>query len=406
MQRQAATLLLSLAMFAGLVTCGSGSNSGTIAGTGAGGGATGTPGVNGPNLPAVPYDYVAYAVTNLPAHYSNPLQGPPQGNGPSVAGADNTPINNPITNSGATLGRVLFYDKRLSANDSVSCASCHQQSHGFADPGRLSTGFQGGNTARHAMGLTNAKYYARGRFFWDERAATLEDQVLQPIQNSVEMGMTLPQLETKLSGLTYYPPLFQAAFGSTTVTQDRVAKALAQFVRSLVSYQSKYDQAFKVAPGNPPNFAAVFTPQELQGLQLFGPPGGPPGGIGRTLNCNQCHGTAAQIAANTENNGLDATVTDVGAGGGRFKVPSLRNVAARAPFMHDGRFANLDAVIEHYNSGVQDSPNLSPRLRAGGPTGPPQRLNLTAEEKAALLALLNTLTDNTFLSDPKFSNPF
>ncbi len=394
MKPQAMSLLLLML----LVTCGGKSGSG-VSGNG---NATPSPSVNGPSLPVVPYDYVAYAVTNLPAHYAG-TQAQPL----NVAAADNTPPDNPITNAGATLGRVLFYDKRLSANDTTSCASCHQQARGFSDSNRLSQGFQGGSTDRHAMGLTNAKYYARGRFFWDERAATLEAQVLQPIQNPVEMGMTLPQLETKLSGLTYYPPLFQAAFGSTAVTSDHVAKALAQFVRSMVSYQSKYDRAFTQSAGGPPNFAAVFTPQELQGLQLFGgTPGGPPGGNGRTLSCNQCHGTAAQIAANVENNGLDAILTDVGAGGGRFKVPSLRNVAVRAPFMHDGRFATLDAVIEHYNSGVKDSPNLSPRLRAGGPAGPPQRLNLSNEEKSALLALLNTLTDNTFLFDPKFSNPF
>ncbi len=388
MRPQILTLLLPIA----LVSCASGSGSTTGASNGPGSSAV----VGGPNLPATSYDYVAYAVTNLPTQYSANAPG-------NVAGADNTPPANPITNAGATLGRVLFYDKRLSANDSVSCGSCHQQAHGFSDPHRLSLGFQGGNTTRHAMGLANAKFYARGHFFWDERASTLEEQVLQPIQNSVEMGMTLPQLETKLAGLTYYPPLFQAAFGSPVITQDRIARALAQFVRSLVSYQSKYDQAFKVAPGAPPNFAAVLTPQELQGLQLFGPANG----VGRTLRCDQCHGTPAHIAANVENNGLDAVPVDLGAGGGRFKVPSLRNVALRAPFMHDGRFANLDAVIEHYNSGVQDSPNLSPRLRAGGtPAGAAQRLNLSTEEKDALVAFLNTLTDNPMQADPKFANPF
>ena len=388
MRRQIMTLLLSVT----LVSCGSGSGTPPSSSTGP----TSTPVLNGPNLPETPFNYVAYAVANLPAHYLNAQPG-------NVASADNTPPTNPITNAGATLGRVLFYDKHLSANDSVSCSSCHRQSHGFSDPNRLSLGFQGGSTTRHSMGLTNAKYYARGHFFWDERAITLEDQVLQPIQNPVEMGLTLPQLETKLSGLSYYPPLFQAAFGSPVVSQDRVARALAQFVRSMVSYQSKYDRAFNVAPGTPPNFAAVLTPQEFQGLQLFGTPGG----IGRNLRCDQCHGTPAHIAENVENNGLDAIPADLGAGGGRFKVPSLRNVAVRAPYMHDGRFANLEAVIEHYNSGVQDSPNLSPRLRvAGPPPGAPQRLNLTVEEKAALLAFLNTLTDSTFLTDPKFSNPF
>jgi cytochrome c peroxidase len=375
-----------------LAACGGGSKGTSSPGSGSGtGGGTGTPTVAAPNLPATPYAYAA----PLPAHLAN-LQGP--GGVP----ADNTPPSNPITNAGATLGRVLFYDKHLSANDTVSCGSCHRQAHGFSDPSKLSTGFAGGLTSRHAMGLVDARFYARGRFFWDERAATLEDQVLQPIQNTTEMGMTLPALEAKLAALPYYPALFQAAFGSPAVTSDRISKALAQFVRAMVSTQSKYDRAFQ---GGPPNFAAVFTAQELQGLQLFAGGNVAPG---RTLRCDACHGTPAQVAAQPENNGLDATVTDAGAGGGRFKVPSLRNVALRAPYMHDGRFATLDEVIEHYSTGVKDSPNLSPQLRTPpGPNGGQAvRFNLSAEEKAALRAFLETLTDGAIASDPKFSDPF
>ena len=335
-------------------------------------------------FPTVQFDYVSYTSTGLPPQYANT----------NVAGADNTPATNPITNPGANLGRVLFYDKKLSANDTVSCSSCHHQSHGFSDPATLSFGFQGGHTDRHAMGLTNARYYQRGHFFWDERAATLEAQVLQPIQNAVEMGMTLTDLQAKLAATTYYPPLFQAAFGTTDVTSDRISKALAQFVRSMVSYQSKYDQAF--APGAPPNFAAVFTAQELRGQQLFGSAG-----------CVRCHGTDAHIAANIQNNGLDAVTTDVGAGHGQFKAPSLRNIGARGPFMHDGRFATLDEVIEFYNSGVQDNPDLSPLLRVGNiPTGPVRRLNFTAHDKTDLKAFLLTLTDPNFMNDPKFASPF
>lgn len=369
--------------------CGGGPSSGT----GANGSAAPDTTVQGPTLPPVPFDYAGPAAANLPPHLAN-LQGP------GGLRADNTPSDNPITDAGATLGRVLFYDKRLSLNGAVSCASCHQQAKGFSDSARLSRGFEGGLTARHAMGLTNAKFYARGRFFWDERAATLEEQVLQPIQNSVEMGMTLPALETRLAALPYYAPLFQAAFGDSAVTRGRISRALAQFVRSMVSTRSKYDLAFQ---GGAPAFPAVFTAQELQGLQLFAGGGVAPG---RTLRCDACHGTPAQIAAEPENNGLDATVTDSGAGGGRFKVPSLRNVALRAPFMHDGRFATLEEVIEHYSTGVKDSPGLSPRLRAGGPGGPPLRLNLTEQEKAALKAFLETLTDGALATDPKFANPF
>ena len=182
------------------------------------------------------------AARNLPNYYTDPNVGG------SVAAADNTPATNAITDAGATLGRVLFYDKRLSINNTTSCASCHQQARGFGDANKLSNGFAGGKTGRHSMGLTNARFYQNGRFFWDERAATLEDQVLQPIQNEVEMGMTLAQLTPKLAATDFYPTLFKAAFGTTDVTSDRISKALAQFVRSLTSFQSKYDVALAGGP--------------------------------------------------------------------------------------------------------------------------------------------------------------
>lgn len=349
-----------------------------------------------PTLPAVSFSYED-ALVGLPPYYTN-ANGPGGGNLPL---ADTTPAGNPITNAGATLGRVLFYDKRLSANDGVSCASCHQQSTGFSDARVLSLGFNGGATGRHSMGLSNARYYNPGRFFWDERAATLEAQVLQPIQDSVEMGMTLPVLVTKLQGTPFYPPLFQAAFGSPQIDADRISRALAQFVRSMVSYRSKFDQAMGTgSPGNPPDFASVFTAQELQGLNIFGGAGAQGPGA-----CAACHGTPAHIAPGLRNNGLDANTTaDQGAGGGRFKSPSLRNVAVRAPFMHDGRFATLREVIDFYDSGVQNHPNLDPPLRAPG--GGVRRLNLSEAEKQALEAFMHTLTDTPLLTDPKFSDPF
>ena len=336
-----------------------------------------------PTLPATLFAY-ADANINLPAHYTRTGPGTP-------AGADNTPPTNAVTNAGATLGRVLFYDRRLSLNDTIACASCHQQSKGFSDSARFSVGFRGATTPRHAMGLTNARYYNRGRFFWDERAATLEDQVVTPIQDTTEMGMTLADLETKLAATDYYPALFRDAFGTTQVTRQRIALALAQFVRSMSSYRSKYDQAFA---GGVPNFAATLTAQEERGRQIYI-------GAGR---CDGCHGTDAHISPNVFNNGLDATVTDVGAGGGRFKSPALRNIAVRGPYMHDGRFATLRDVVEHYDHGVQDSPNLAPQLRDNA--GAPRRLNLSEADKLALIAFLGTLTDTALLQDPKFSSPF
>jgi len=339
-----------------------------------------------PTLPAATLLYDD-ASNPLPRHFS---QAAP--NAGSPIGADNTPASNRTTNAGATLGRVLFYDRRLSVNDRVSCSSCHQQHFAFSDTATLSRGFTGGFTGRHSMGLTNARFYASARFFWDERAATLEAQVLQPIQDGIEMGMTLPNALTKLSATTYYPALFTAAFGTSEITTDRVALALSQFVRSLVSVNSKFDRAFGV--NGVPNFAASFTAQELAGQDLFN---------GRA-GCARCHGTNAHISDGVHNTGLDATITDVGAGNGRFKAPSLRNIAVRPPYMHDGRFRTLEQVVAFYDSGVQNNPGLDPRLR--GPGGQPLRLNLSAAERASLVAFMGTLTDNTFLADVRFSNPF
>lgn len=335
-----------------------------------------------PTLPDLPYEYA-----NVPL--------PPQFTTNQLNNADNTPNNNLITNQGATLGRVLFYDKRLSVNDTVACASCHLQANSFTDPGQFSTGFAGGSTSRNAMSLANARFYNSGRFFWDERAASLEDQTLMPIENSVEMGMNLDDLVVKLGAEPYYPPLFEAAFGSPDVTRERISFALAQFVRSMVSYRSRYDLGLST------NFSN-FTPQENQGRQIFN-------GRGR---CNTCHVTDAFIAPEARNNGLDLVLTDNGLGditgnpadNGKFKVPSLRNIALTAPYMHDGRFATLAEVVEFYNSQVQAHPNLDQRLRR--PNGQPRRLNLSQAEAEALVAFLETLTDQNFTTDIRFSNPF
>ncbi len=167
-----------------------------------------------PNLPWQLDDYYGYAVTNLPTHYQEA----------NIVAADNTPVDNQITNAGATLGRVLFYDKRLSHNYTVGCASCHTQETGFSDTRQKSQGVNG-QTGRHSMALGNAKYYGREKFFWDERADTLEDQVLMPIQDPVEMGMDLATLTTRLSQTAFYPDLFNAAFGTPDVTSDRILES-------------------------------------------------------------------------------------------------------------------------------------------------------------------------------------
>jgi len=341
------------------------------------------------NLPATSFNY---ANIQFPGFFLNN----------DLRNEDNTPNNNPITDAGATLGRVLFYDNKLSANNTVSCASCHIQANGFSDPATLSVGFEGGLTGRNSMGLSNAKFYDNGRFFWDERAETLEDQVLMPIQDAVEMGLTLDELVSKVAAEEYYQVLFTQAFGDDIVTTQRISFALAQFVRSMVSYESKYDEGLAQTNNPQANFPN-FTTSESIGKNLF---------FSNRTRCSDCHDTNAFVGDQARNNGLDAILTDLGVGGvtgnnndrGEFKTGSLRNIALTAPYMHDGRFATLGDVIDHYDNGVQNSNDLDNRLRVGG--GQVRRLNLNPTEKQALIDFLLTLTDNNFITDVKYSNPF
>jgi cytochrome c peroxidase len=337
-------------------------------------------------LPDTPYDY---AGVELPEHFAQPGRND-----------DNTPLDNPLTDDGATLGRVLFYDTRLSGNGTTSCASCHLQAHAFSDPRPASTGFRGAHTDRRAMPLVNLRFYQRARFFWDERAGNLEEMVLQPIQSRVEMGQELPALVDLLARDPAYPRLFARAFGDPGITAPRIGKALAQFVRSMVSYQSRYDEGRARVRSAHDDFA-TFTRQENRGKALF------------MRHCSSCHMQDRNehffvtMPANTglRPNGdpsADGGVGDVtlrGADVGSFKSPSLRNVEVTAPYAHDGRFATLDAVIDHYSENAILDPNLGYEV----PVGP---LKFTASEKAALIAFLKTLTDRTFLSDAKFANPF
>lgn len=347
---------------------------------------------------------------DLPEEYYNyaniPL--PPYFNAPALDDSDNTPADNPTTDAGATLGRVLFYDNKLSVTNTQSCADCHKQEIGFTDDAQFSRGFVGGFTARNSMQLANARFYASGGFFWDERAATLEEQILEPIQDPIEMGMTLEELVEKLEATDYYAPLFEDAFGTPEITADRIAKATAQFIRSMVSYSSKYDEGRAQLPPGPHGTTPFpnFTESENRGKAIFFDP--------QFGGCAGCHNTDAFIAPEARNNGLDSEYSDNGLGdvtglaqdNGRFKVPSLRNVELSGPFMHDGRFETLEEVIEHYNSGVQAHPNLSPQLRTGGPMGPPKQLNLIEADKIALVDFLRTLTDYQFITDERWSDPF
>lgn len=369
------------------------------------------------NLPEEHFDY---ANISLPSHYTEndfPSQFEFQH---AALEFDNTSPDNSITDAGATLGRVLFYDTKLSANGTIACASCHHQEHGFSDPEVLSKGFDDGLTRRHSMGLTNARFYFSGKFFWDERAATLEEQVLMPFQDPVEMGLSLEELEETIKEQDYYPPLFEDAFGDESISTERISKALAQFIRSIVSTNSKYDNARSEVASAIVDFPA-FTEQENLGKDIFFLPRDL--GNGDRVNCSGCHTTEAFLGpipngqfsgtTNATNNGLDIEstddlgifeATDNSNDLGKFKVPSLRNIAVSSPYMHDGRFATLEEVIEHYSTGVQNHPNLASPLI--GSDGEPLHFNLNQEEKDALIAFLNTLTDHEMLSDKKYSNPF
>jgi cytochrome c peroxidase len=337
------------------------------------------------HLPAKPY---RYANVELPAHFTQPGRN-----------LDNTPPDNPLSDDGATLGRVLFYDTHLSASNTTSCASCHVQAHAFADPKPVSKGFHGALTDRRAMPLVNVRYYPRARFFWDERAGNLEEMVLLPIQSRIEMGQDLKQVADTLGRDAAYPPLFAHAFGDRQITEQRIGKALAQFVRSMVSYQSRYDEGRARAQSARDDFDN-FTLQENRGKALF------------MRNCSTCHmkdGNEHFFVLSPANTGLrgndpraDGGVADVtlrAADLGSFKSPSLRNVEVTAPYGHDGRFATLDTLIDHYSANPIFDPNVGYVI----PVGP---LNFTASEKAALIAFLKTLTDKAFLTDPRYSNPF
>lgn len=342
------------------------------------------------DLPDPAYDYTDIAVPSyLDADF--------------IYSHDNTPANNHITNDIATLGRVLFYDKKLSANNTISCASCHIQEFGFSDTATLSKGFEEGLTGRHSMGLGNARFRTNGKFFWDERAETLEEQVLMPVQDEVEMGMDLEDLVLKLANQPYYPILFKRAFGNTEITSDKMSLAMAQFVRSMLSFNSKYDKGRENHEIADP--FSNFTAQENLGKNLF-----------TSLNkgmCSSCHFSDAMITDHARNNGVTIGESDNGVENdtgnpldrGKFKAPSLRNIAIRPPYMHNGEFTNLRDVVKTYSDGIQWTPTLDAHLMAPGGTSAIQ-FNLTDEEIDALVAFLNTLTDEDFLTDKKLSDPF
>lgn len=339
---------------------------------------------------------------------------------PSYITKDNGGAN-PITNAKATLGRVLFYDKKLSVNNTISCGSCHKQAFAFSDTARLSDGVLGGVTFRHSMRLVNARFSTEAKFFWDERAASLEQQTTKPIQDHAEMGFSaqpgrpgLDSLLNKLKAVGYYKELFQFVYGDQNVTEARLQECLSQFVRSIQSFDSKFDAGRAQVPADNPPFPN-FTAQENDGKRLFmQPPQFGPNGIrtGGGAGCQGCHRAPEfDIDPNTRNNGIIATTTGVGFDLAITRAPSLRdlvraNGALNGPLMHTGNVNSLVGAIGHYNTNITLNPannNLDPRLTPGGN---PQRLNLTTTEIDNMVAFLRTLTGTNVYTDVKWSDPF
>ena len=316
----------------------------------------------------------------------------------SFGGRFSIPADNPTTQEGVYLGRLLFYEPRLSTTGTVSCGSCHQQSRAFTDGRALSTGVSGKPTRRNAMSLVNLLWVRQ--FFWDGRANNLEEQSLIPLAHADEMGLKPGAAAHALQKIAPYPALFRRVFGSDTITDVRIGKAIAQFERTLISANSPYDQYLAGQ--------YTLTTSEERGLRLFTAAPDPERGS-RGGNCAHCHGGPKLVQELFHNNGLDRQATDLGRQAvtglpldhGRFRVPTLRNIALTAPYMHDGRLATLSAVLDHYSDHVQNSPTLSHELvsaQAGG-------LRLTASEKTDLLAFLNILTDTSFVNNPQFADP-
>lgn len=317
---------------------------------------------------------------------------------PPLLPGDNLP-----TQAGVQLGRMLFYEKALSKDGSISCADCHQQKNLFSDPRQFSIGIDSLTGKRQAMSLFNLAWHSNG-LFWDGRVSTLREQALHPIQDPLEMNETLENVIEKLSEQKIYQDQFVRAFGSPEITAEKIGLALEQFEFTIISNDSKYDRWERGE--------VQLTESEERGRVLFFANADPIMGI-KGGECVHCHGGPNFANDFYVNNGLDRdeNFSDLGRyevtlrdqDKAVFKVTSLRNITLTAPYMHDGRFATLDAVIDHYNSGVKHSStvhhSMDHNLQHGG-------LHLNAQDKADLIAFLNTLTDERLVEDERFSSPF
>ncbi|MEX1002333.1 MAG: cytochrome c peroxidase [Crocinitomicaceae bacterium] len=315
------------------------------------------------------------------------------------------PIDNPTTEEGVELGRMLFYDTQLSGDNTQSCASCHLVSASLSDTTPFSTGIDGLQGNRNAMPIINAAWMKDG-LFWDGRANSLENQALEPVTNPIEMHDTWPNVMAKLQADPQYPFLFERAFGTDQIDSVLVAKAIAQFERTIIVGNSPFDKflANNFATGS----SGWSEDKELlayQGFALF---------MDETKgDCFHCHGDQYNPLWTDNiyhNNGLDASFSDNGLGditgnpsdNGKFKTPTLRNLAFTAPYMHDGRFKTLNEVIQHYSFGLQDSPTIDPLMKSVDQGG----VQLTLEEQTALKWFLLSLTDSSIVDNPAYQDPW
>ena len=338
---------------------------------------------------------------------------------PAYVNKDNSGAN-AITDKTASLGRVLFYDKNLSTNNTIACASCHKQEFAFGDTATASLGVENGRTVRHSMRLINMRYAVEAKFFWNERAASLEAQTTMPIVDHLEMGFsgqtgrgTITSLITKLNGIGYYKELFKLAYGDAAITEARMQTALAQFVRSIQSFDSKYDVGRAQAPNDAAPFPN-FTAQENAGKNLFLTPpifNGASERIGGGLGCNACHQAPEfDIDPNTRNNGFIGVIGSNQTDLDNTRSPSLRDIlnaagVANTPFMHTAASATIRQVLNHYNS-IAANPrntNLDARLK---PNNIGQNLQMTPDEINSMVAFLRTLTGKDVYTNKKWGNPF
>lgn len=314
------------------------------------------------------------------------------------------PLDNPLTVAGVELGRRLFYEKRLSGDNTLACAGCHAANESFADKNMFSKGIKGELGRRNSMALINLGY--QKFFFWDGRAKTLEEQILQPVQDPIEMHQSWTKAVVKIKADGNYRKSFYSAFGTDQIDSTLISKAIAQFLRTMVSGYSKYDVMYKEAnnlllTAKEQVLATKITNEEWAGYDLF-----------KSLNggdCLHCHNGPLMHLELFSNNGLDLTFKDKGRGEvtnnpsdyGKFKVPTLRNIARTGPYMHDGRFQTLEEVIEHYSSGINISSTISPLIEFANQGG----VQLDAFEKHLIKTFLLTLTDEEFINNPKFAPP-